>query len=399
MEFCRWLLSLAVGACFYCTAVSAPLSAQAPPDSQSLQQTNQSSQEPSTPAVTQAPSPVVPQQPADQSQPNSVASPITPVAPVGPSDGSAATDLSSTADAENLANGRIGPNYVLGPEDVVEMNVFDVPEMSHFDVQVANDGTISVPLIGSVRAAGLTQYGLRDELAEKLGEKYLNDPQVTLFIKSFASRPVSVLGSVAKPGRYYLTGRRNLMDVLALAGGLASIGAAAGKYVYIERPGGFQDLPQVDGIVQTAPDKVSIELHKLLYSQDSNLNIEIHPFDEITVSRAGIVYLVGAFNRPGGYVLDNKDTMTALEAVALAQGIGSNARTSEGRVIHRTLSGTVTSESSIDVKKLMRGKIPDVTLADNDIFFLPNSGAKGVAKGTLGNIVGIVSGIAIYRGL
>ena len=189
------------------------------------------------------------------------------------------------------------------------------------------------------------------------------------------------------------------MDVLALAGGLASIGAAAGKYVYIERKGGFQDLPQVDGLVQTAPDKISIELHKLLYSQDTNLNIEIHPFDEITVSRAGIVYLVGAFNRPGGYVLDNKDSMTALEAVALAQGIGPNARTSQGKIIHRSLSGTVSSESQIDVRKLLHGKIPDVTLADNDIFFVPNSGAKGMAKGTLGNIVGIVSGIAIYRGL
>jgi len=279
------------------------------------------------------------------------------------------------------------------------MNVFDVPEMSHFDAQVANDGTISVPLIGSVRAAGLTQRQLREALTEKLGEKYLNDPQVTIFIKSFASRPVSVLGSVAKPGRYYLTGRRNLMDVLAMAGGLASIGAAAGKYVYIERQDGFQDLPQVDGIVQTAPDKVSIELHKLLYSQDSSLNIEIHPFDEVTVSRAGIVYLVGAFNRPGGYVLDNKDSMTALEAVAMAQGIGANARTSQAKIIHRSFAGTITSEVPIDLKKLMRGKIPDVTLADNDIFFVPNSGAKGVAKGTIGNVVGILSGIAIYRGL
>lgn len=403
MKFCAWLLLAVIVASLCWSGLPATLGAQTTPAPQETQQTGQSTQQPAQPAASASPSQPDAQQPVDQSAPESPVAPVAPgINPVSPAgSNSASNNLGGPtgADANNLANGLIGPDYLLGPEDVIEVNVFDVPELSHFDAQVANDGTITFPLIGAVRAAGLTQNLLRDELAKKLGEKYLNDPQVTLFIKSFASRPVSVLGSVAKPGRYYLTGRRNLMDVLALAGGLASIGAAAGKYVYIERQGGFQDLPQVDGLVQTAPDKVSIELHKLLYSQDTSLNIEIQPFDEITVSRAGIVYLVGAFNRPGGYVLDNKDSMTALEAVALAQGIGGNARTSEGRIIHRTLSGTVTSEYSIDVRKLMRGKIPDVTLADNDIFFLPNSGAKGVAKGTLGNIVGIVSGIAIYRGL
>jgi polysaccharide export outer membrane protein len=320
---------------------------------------------------------------------------------VSPADGSSAgsPDTSSGADAGSLANGRIGPNYLLGPEDVVEINVFDVPEMSKFDAQVGNDGTISLPLIGSVRAAGLTQRQLRDELAKKLGEKYLNNPQVTVYIKSFMSRPVSVVGSVTKPGQYYLTGRRTLVDVIAMAGGLASIGAQAGKYVYIERKEGFQDLPQLDGLVQTAPDKVSVELHKLLYSQDTGLNIEIHPFDVVTVSRAGIVYLVGAFVRPGGYVLENKDSMTAMEGIALAQGVGGNARTSQGMIIHRSLSGTVSSEVPIDVKKLMHGKIPDVILADNDIFYLPNSTAKGITKGAVGNVIGILTGIAIYRGL
>ena len=401
MKLGSWWFSTLIGLCLCCGGAPAFWGAQHEQASQEPQQPSQTTQQPSEPGVVQPSQPDL-QQPVNPSAPDHATTQATPgVTPTGPGEEGSTGNPGTFGrlDAANPANGLIGPNYLLGPEDVVEIDVFNVPELSKFDAQVANDGTVSLPLIGAVRAAGLTQRELRNELAEKLGEKYLNDPQVTLFIKSFKSRPVSVVGSVAKPGQYYLTGRRTLVDVLAMAGGLASIGAQAGKYVYVERKEGFQDLPQVDGIVQTAPDKISVELHKLLYSQDSGLNIEIHPFDVVTVSRAGVVYLVGAFVRPGGYVLENKDSMTAMEGIALAQGVGGNARTSQGMIIHRSLSGTVTSEVPIDVKKLMHGKIPDVTLADNDIFYLPNSTAKGITKGAVGNVVGILTGIAIYRGL
>ena len=315
------------------------------------------------------------------------------------------TNPASTGDTEktaaaNLLNNRIGPNYLIGPEDILTIDVFDVPELSRFDVQVGNDGTITVPLVGAVKAAGLTQAQLRDTLAEEWGRKYLNHPQVTLYLKEFKSRPVYVVGSVAKPGVYYMTGRRTLVEVLAMAGGLAGGGASAGRELFVERASGFEDLPQEDGISQIAPDKVSVQLKKLLYSEDSALNIELKPFDTISVSRPGIVYLAGAFVKPGGYVLTDKDTITVLEAVAMAGGIGGNARTSEAKIIRRTSeNATAGTTIPIDLRKIMKGKSPDLMLAANDIFFLPNSTAKGVAKGTAGSIVGIVSGLVIYRGL
>ena len=350
-----------------------------------------------------------PQQPnsTNEQSPGETTSPSPPqpqarddtVQPLGPEAGSQVFGGRPTDQAaRELLTGRVGPNYLIGPEDVITINVFDVPELSKFDAQVANDGTISVPLLGSVKAAGLTQAQLRDELNEEWGAKYLNHPQVTLFIKDSKSRPVSVVGSVAKPGVVYLTGRRTLVEVIALAGGLASVGAAAGKEVSVERPGGFQDLPIVDGLTQTAPDKVSIELKKLLYSQDTALDVEVEPFDIVTVSRAGIVYLAGAFTKPGGYVLDNKDTITALEAVAMAQGLGGNARTSQAQIIRRTNSGA-TTERKIDLKKILEGKAPDVTLADNDILFVPNSTAKAITKSSISSVIGIISGMAIYGGL
>ena len=97
-------------------------------------------------------------------------------------------DLSFDASAD--------PNYILGSEDVVQIDVFDVPELSKLVLRVAADGLISLPLIGRVQAAGLTTEQFRQELAEKWGENYLQDPQVTVFVKEFKAKPVSVIGAV-----------------------------------------------------------------------------------------------------------------------------------------------------------------------------------------------------------
>jgi polysaccharide export outer membrane protein len=378
-------------------ALQEPAAPGSTPADQTSPQTPATDQNPAQPGTQAVPEAVPPVDqaapPSDVTKPADLAAPDNAVAPVSQQAGAPATDTKDL-----LLNNRIGPNYLIGPEDLLSIDVFDVPELSKLKVEVGNDGNISVPLLGSVKAAGLTQHQLRDELAEQWGKKYLQDPQVTVTIDEFKSRPVSVVGAVAKPGEYYLTGRRNLVEVLAMAGGPANLGAAAGKEVMVERPGGFQDVPQVDGLRQTAPDKVSIEMKKLLYSQDTGLDIEIEPFDIVSVSRAGVVYVVGAVTRPGGYLLESKDSVSVLEALAMAQGVGPNAKTKDVRIIKRSDTG-VQKEIPIDLKKMMEGKSPDVTLAANDILFVPNSAAKAVGKQTLVTSIGMLTGLVIYRGL
>lgn len=374
-----------------CSFGVARLAAQQDPATQDSSPTDQTS--PQQPATGQSANQPVDQSPAAVTAPLDQSAPDNTIAPAGPE---AATQTSESTSL--LLNNRIGPNYVIGPEDVLSVDVFDVPELSKLMVEVGNDGNISVPLLGNVKAAGLTQHELRDELAEEWGKKYLQNPQVMLTIEKFKSRPVSVVGAVAKPGEYFLTGRRTLVEVLALAGGPANLGAAAGKDVMVERPGGFQDLPQADGLTQTAPDKVSIEMKKLLYSQDTALNIEIEPFDIVSVSRAGIVYVVGAVNRPGGYVLENKDSVSVLEAIAMAQGVGPNAKPAAAEIMKRSGSG-IQKTSPINLKKVLAGKAPDIDLAANDILFIPNSASKAIGRQSLATTLGIVTGLVIYRGL
>jgi polysaccharide export outer membrane protein len=293
---------------------------------------------------------------------------------------------------------RLGPNYVVGPEDLLTIDVFEVPELSKLTVQVANDGTIALPLLGRVRAAGLTTEQLRQELADEWGKNYLQNPQITLLVKQAKAHPVTVLGAVEKAGVYQLTGRRTLLEVLAMAGGLAKRGTgAAGRLVFVERPGGFKDLHPVDGMNLMAdnPDKVAIDLHKLLYSQDTALNIDIHPFDIITVSKAGLVYVVGAVQKPGAFLLEDKDTVTVLEALAMAQGFAGDAWKSHVRVIHRADNGAL-SETPVDLGKIMKGKSNDMALAANDVLLVPNSTGKAVGKRSIESTVGVVSGLLIW---
>jgi polysaccharide export outer membrane protein len=266
-------------------------------------------------------------------------------------------------------------NYILGPEDVINIDVFNVPELSK-TVRVANDGQITLPLIGRVQAAGLTAEQLRQELAEKWGENYLQDPQVTVFVNEFKARPVSVIGAVEKPGLYSLTGQRTLIEMLSMAGGFGKKNTSpAGRTVMITRKGGFKDLQPIEGMHVRGPDQIEVDLNRLLYTRDEALNIEIRPLDIISVSKADVVYVTGAVKRPGGFVLEDRPTMSVLQAVAMAEGFTGTAAKGSARILRTNQDGSKT-EVPINLSKILRGKAEDTTLAANDILFVPDSRKK-----------------------
>jgi len=309
---------------------------------------------------------------------------------------------SSASDA--TAQGALGSNYVIGPEDVLEIEVFNVPELSTKreggtggGVRVANDGTISLPLLGRVQAAGFTAQQLVEHLQAKWGETYLQNPQVTVFVKEFQAKPVSVIGTVEKPGLYYLTGQRNLIEVLSMAGGLAKRGGtAAGRTVVVTRRSGFKQLPSAEGLRALAPDRVEINLQKLLYAQEPALNIEIMPLDTISVSRADIVYVVGAVKKAGGFVLEDRERVTVLQALALAEGLEGTAARGSARIIRRGEGGSKT-EIPVNLGKILKGQSNDMELAANDILFVPDSTGKVAGKRGAEAVLGVVTGLIIWR--
>jgi len=323
---------------------------------------------------------------------------------LGPIPSSTATDAGSrqtstapqsaaTADTATSAPS----DYVIGPEDVLDIAVFDVPDLSQ-TVRVANDGTIALPLLGRTVASGLTADQLRDRLEAALGKNLVQNPQVSVFVKQFQARPVSIMGAVEKPGLYQITGPRTLIEMLSVAGGLAKRSTApAGKTVYVTRPGGFKDLAIVPGMQRVAPDKIAIDLKDLLYTQAQGLNIRVEPHDIIAVSKADIIYVAGSgVRKPGGFLLEDRDSITVVQALAMAEGLDPNAARHKARIIHTKADGTRV-EIPVDLEKIMKEKAPDPELAANDILYVPNSASKAAAKKTAEAIVQTVSGFLVFH--
>jgi polysaccharide biosynthesis/export protein len=292
------------------------------------------------------------------------------------------TTASTPSDSDSSAAAVAGPNYVLGPEDEVDIEVFNLPELKQ-TVRVAADGKISVPLIGRVQASGLTPEQLRQELADQWGENYLQDPQVSIFVKDFKARPVSVIGAVGKPSLYYLKGTRNLIEVLSMAGGVGKM-SSSGRTVIITRKGGFGDLQPTEGMHVRGPDQIEIDLNRLLYTRDPGLNIEIKPYDVVSVSQADVVYVTGAVKKPGGFVLDDRPTVTIIQAIAMAEGFSGTASRGGAR-IWRTRQDGSKVEIRVNLTKVMKGKAEDLTLAANDVLYVPDSKVK-VAGGRAADV-------------
>ncbi len=307
-----------------------------------------------------------------------------------------ASPTARTTSSAAAAN-ELSADYIIGPEDVLQITVFDVPDLNQ-TVRVANDGTIGLPLIGRLRASGLTADQVRDLLEKEMGKNLVQHPQVSVFVQQYHARPVSIVGAVEKPGLYQITGPRSLVEMISLAGGLAKrTTAAAGKSVYITRPEGFKNLKIVPGMQQLSPDKISIDLKDLLYSQADSLNIQIEPHDTIAVSKADVIYVAGGgVQKPGGFILEDRDSVTVVQALAMAQGLAPNAARRRARIIHTQPDGSHV-EKYIDVEKIIRDKAPDPVLAANDILYVPSSKTKAAAKKTVETIVQTVSGFLILH--
>ena len=112
--------------------------------------------------------------------------------------------------------------YKVGPEDVLDVSVFKVPELSR-TAQVADGGTINLPLVGEIQAAGKTARDIEVDLTKKLGDKYLKSPQITVFVKEYNSQRVTIEGAVKKPGVYPIRGKSSLLQMVANAGGLEEL--------------------------------------------------------------------------------------------------------------------------------------------------------------------------------
>lgn len=292
-------------------------------------------------------------------------------------------------------------DYVIGSGDLLGIDVFDVPELSR-EVRVNETGFISLPLIPTkISAIGLTSFQLQDKIAELLQANGLvAAPQVTVSLKEQRSQPVTVIGAVKNPMVIQAVRQTTLLQALSQAGGVTD---DAANLVIVTRPASssLQEKASDNSSPNSAtdaagPQTFTITLSDLIESGDARFNIPVSGGDVISVPRAGIIYVVGAVNHPGGFVIQNdRDRMTALKVLSLAGGTTSNAKMKQAVILRKNAGTGKRDEVPVDLEKVLKLKTEDVSLQPSDILFVPDStGKKALHK--VGDVaVSLTAGAAL----
>ena len=248
-------------------------------------------------------------------------------------------------------------DYRLGREDVIEIRVFELDQLNR-TVRVSGDGSVELPLVGRLPASGMTAEEVAEEVASRLRDRYVQNPQVSIFILEFNSRKVSLLGAVQIPASYALVGQRGLLEILAEAGSLTS---DAGQTLYIFRR-------TADG----RSARLTVPLNELLLYGDPRWNIGLMAGDVISVppEAAIAISLLGALNSPGVHKLPVGDRATLLKAIALAGGL--NERASKKVQIRRRENGKETV-IKVNLGDILSGKTPDLILQEGDVVVVNES--------------------------
>jgi polysaccharide biosynthesis/export protein len=261
--------------------------------------------------------------------------------------------------------------------DLLDLNVFDTPELSA-KLRVDEHGAVTLPLGGVLPVSGLTaeQIGLAIETRFRETD-ILKDPHVSVAVLEYATQGVTVLGEVKNPGTYPLLGGHGLLDLISAAGGGTT---SAGKAVTITH--------------RADPGHPVVVSMNSKPGSTATFDVDIRPGDTIIVSHAGIVYVLGDVGKPGGFLIENSDRLTVLQAIALAQGTSRTASLKQVKLIRKTDAGH--QEIPVPLKKILANKSADEPLADGDILYVPTSGPKSAMR-DLESILPSAAGAAVYR--
>ncbi len=245
-------------------------------------------------------------------------------------------------------------DYKIGPKDIIKISVFKLDELNT-DVRVSESGYIAIPLLGKIKVEGLTSIELEQKLSEKLEEKYLQNPQVTVFIKEYMHNRVFILGAVRRPGAYSMLGKNTLLQMIALAEGLSEF--VAGNQILIIR----------------GDKKIFIEIADLLDDFKPESNIAIIPDDLIIIpqERTRYIYVIGQVKMPGLTGIKKSGGITLLEAIARAGGFTDKASRSNV-ILHRKIKEKI-KIFKFDVKDILFGKNKDFEVEEGDIIYVKES--------------------------
>lgn len=338
-------------------------------------------------------------------------------------------------------------DYIIGNGDLLGISVFDVPELTR-DVRVGQTGAISLPLVPvRLQVSGLTELQAEQKIGEVLEANGLvTHPDVGVIVKEHKSKPITIVGAVMHPMVYEADRQVTLLEALAEAGGVSP---DAGDTVLVTRQHsatfielsennsvesrsapGSGEPPALDNLQAPAPVQteknpaagdvspvppvrntpnqaesalpkdvgpITINLGDLLESGDTRNNIPLQAGDVVTVPHAGIIYVLGAVARPGGFVLANdRSQLTTLKVLSLAGGTTTIAKLDHAVILRKDEQGKQ-SETEVDLKKILHRESEDLQMRPSDILYVPDSRTKQVLFKAAEIAVAVGTGVALYR--
>ncbi len=280
------------------------------------------------------------------------------------SSGGPATPLAAPAPPEAAPAIAPGPSiatpdpdsgqYLIGTGDVLQVEVFGLPELTR-ETRVLRDGSITLPLVGGMRVAGLGLRKAERAIANLLAQrKLVNDPQVSILVKEFQSRGISIQGAVNRPGAYQMVGSKTLLDMIGEAGGLVT-GARSGTSIIILRNrAGTEERIQIDAL-------------RLVEQGDLSLNLALRPGDIVIVPPPQVyrVFISGAVRTTGTVDFSSSEAFTVFQAITAAGGATERANLRKVTVIRRMPDGSQL-RIPVNLKRVRKGADDDVLLENGD---------------------------------
>ncbi len=307
--------------------------------------------------------------------------------------GTASNTVKPAEAAHPAASSQAGGLYRIGPGDVLDIRVFDYPQLSRDAVRVDGRGVIRMPLIeDEIQAACRTEAELAKEIATRY-LKYQRNPHVDVFMKEYNSQPVAVIGAVSKPGRFQIQRPVRLLELVSFAGGPTD---KAGKRIQIAHTGGVPTC-NATGMVSAGEDALedfdAYNLNDTLLG-DSKSNPYVRPGDIITLPEAEQAFVVGNVFKPS--IIPLKETMTVSQAIAMAGGTLPDTKTDRIRIIRKMPGSTDKSEIFINLQAISQRRAEDVALQSGDIVDVSVSGGKRLLRNIVNALGPAIGNLPIY---
>ena len=290
-----------------------------------------------------------------------------------------------------------GGDLILGPGDIVQIQVTDDPDISG-KYMVSQSGDIRIPTIPTaINTMNLTTTQVSDEIAHALVRaKILKDPVVSIFVEEYHSHTVTVLGAVQRPGVYPVEVDTTVLQAISEAGGLLPTAGSAVTVTREKSPEKGSGTGHAQTVSDTS-DQMTVSVADMVAGKNGSANVLVHAGDLVNVGTAPIVYVVGAVTRPGAFAIQSTNSeVSVLQALALVEGLTSVAAPKHAIIVRNSTDLKNRKEIPVNITGMLSGKETDQYLLANDILFVPESGLKKSLH-RMGNVaIGAATEVAGY---